>query len=111
MPSGRGSSGPPCCRTPRPRSAAAGARIRNDDSSRCADSAAQPQIRLQRRVLGRVADAHDELAGIDRPAVSGDVPIAEAPSIEFEPQMLGFAGRKADLLEALEFAFGPAALR
>src|SRR5271166_920677 len=112
MRSGRGSSGQRCCRTPRPRRESAAARTREDDRVwRCADSVVQPQICLERRAFARVADAHHELTGIDRPSVSAVVPIAEAARVELEPQVFGFARRKADLLEALEFAFGAAALR
>ena len=66
---------------------------------------------MQRRVVARVTDVHDELSRIDRPPVSRFIPVAERARIQVELDVLGFAGAYADFIETLKFALGAAALR
>ena len=64
----------------------------------------QRHFRIERGVFAGVADADDELAGIDGPLVSGFIPVAEGAGVQVEGDVSGFAGSETDLFKALEFA-------
>ncbi len=56
---------------------------RAGDARRSADgSSVQRQVGVERRVFAGVADADDELAGIDGPFVRGFIPVAEGARVE-----------------------------
>src|SRR5580704_2193103 len=64
----------------------------------------QVDVGVERRVFAGVADAKNELAGIDDPFVGRLVPVTEGARVEIERDVLGFAGSETDFGEALQLA-------
>ena len=65
------------------------------------------ELLIQWRIFGRVADAHNKLAGINFPTVRDHIPIRKRALVESNAYSPRLTRLQRDALESLQFPFRP----